>query len=208
MAGLVSDWRKPTAKNPDRWLEQAPDYSRPICAQLRDWIFRWEPDLVPSVKWGSLCFKARKLVVGLGAFKHHAGLTFFRGTELPDPENLFNQGEDNVSIRTIRLTTLENFNHKALKRLLHLAVELDYEPKMPTPPKAKRPQLPTPDFFAAALKKNKLAAANFAKMTFSCQREYLAWLGSAKREETQTQRLEQTLAALAHGYRWADRKKA
>ncbi|CAN5357421.1 hypothetical protein BH09VER1_BH09VER1_28950 [soil metagenome] len=208
MAGLVSDWRKPAAKDPDRWLDQAPDFSRPICAHLRDWIFRWEPDLEPSVKWNSLCFKARKLVVGLGAFKHHAGVVFFRGTELADEAGLFNQGEDNASIRTIRLTTLENFNHKALKRLLHLAVELDYEPKMPGPPKVKRPQLPMPNFFAAALKNNPVAAANFEKMSASCQREYLAWLGFAKREETKAQRLEQTIAALKSGHRWADRKLA
>lgn len=207
MAGLVSDWRKPVIKNPDRWLEQAPEFSRPICAQLRDWIQRWEPDLEPSVKWGALCFKARKLVVGLGAFKHHAGLTFFRGTELPDDAGLFNQGEENVSIRTIRITTLENFNQRALKRLLHLAVELDYEPAMPKPPKAKRPQLPMPPEFAKALKGNPAAAANFEKMSFSCQREYLAWIGSAKREETKARHIAQAIAALSKGYRWVDRKK-
>lgn len=208
MAGLVSDWRKAVGKDPDRWLEQAPEFSRPICAQLRDWIQRWEPDLEPVVKWGALCFKARKLVIALGAFKYHAGLTFFRGTELPDEAELFNQGEDNVSIRTIRLTTLENFNQRALKRLLRLAVELDYEPALPKPPQARRPQLPMPPELAEALKKSPAAAANFEKMSFSGQREYLAWVGSAKRDETKAQRVEQTIAAVSKGYRWANRKKA
>lgn len=207
MAGLVKDWRMKTPRDSDDWLENAPEFSRPIAAQLREWILQWEPDLREAIKWGQLCFSGHKLVLGLGAFKKHVGIVFFRGSELSDPTRLFEQ-EGNVSLRTIRLTTLDGFNRQAFRALLRAAVELDAEPAVPKPPGPKREPLPLPDFFAKALKKDKSASAGFEKLSPSCQREYIAWLSSAKRPETREKRLAETLSALADGRKWAQRKPA
>lgn len=206
MGGLVSDWRSKPTKNPDVLLEQAPEFSKPIVTQLREWVFRWEPDLDESVKWGALCYKGRKLVVALGVFKKHAGITFFRGTELPDKAGLFNQGEGNASIRTIRLTTLDGFNKEAFRALLRAAVNLDAEPWTPPPSPTKRPPLPMPDFFAKELKRNKKAAAGFQSLAPTYQREYINWVSTAKQPETRARRLAETLKALAAGRRYSDRK--
>ena len=59
---------------------------------------------------------------------------------------------------------------------------------------------------ALADKKHRAAAENFKKLSPSCQREYLVWLTTAKLPETQQRRLKQTLAALATGRKWAQRK--
>jgi hypothetical protein len=94
--------------------------------QLREWILGWEPDLTESIKWNMLCFSGRKLVCGLSACQHHLGVTFFRGTELPDPAQLFNEGgENNTNIRSMRLTALDGLNREALRSLLRAAVELE-----------------------------------------------------------------------------------
>ena len=208
MGGLVDNSGNARGRKPDTWLDSCPEFSRPLCSELRDLIQRWAPDLSESIKWGSLCFTGHKLVCALGAFQKHAGLVFFRGTELPDPAGLFNQGEGNTNIRTIRLTTLDGLNRPALKRLLHLAVELDARPDIPPLPPRKREPWPVPDFFTKALKTNKKAAAFYASLAPTYQREYLVWLTTAKREETRDQRLAQTLAALAAGRKWAQRKLA
>jgi hypothetical protein len=39
------DVRRSRTKDPNRWLATCPDFSRSICEELRDLIFRWEPDL-------------------------------------------------------------------------------------------------------------------------------------------------------------------
>lgn len=187
-------------------MENCPDFARPVCAQLRDWIFRWEPDLTESVKWNMLCFAGRKLVCGISGCKKHVGIAFFRGTELHDPVELFIPAENNTWIRSIRITNFEKFPREAFRRLLHAAVALDADPEMPPPPAQKREQWPMPDFFARALKKNRAAAANFEKFAPTYQREYLVWLTTAKREETREKRLAETLAALAAGRKWAQRK--
>lgn len=207
---LLMDCSRARTRNPSEWLELAPEFSRPLAGQLTDWILTWEPDLHEGVKWNMLCFTGRKLVCGLSACKSHLGITFFRGTELADPARLFTDGsENNTNIRSVRLTSLETLNRDALRALLHAAVELDADPMIPPAPKMKRKPWPMPAFFKQALgeKKHRAAAENFKKLPPTCQREYLVWISTAKRPETRRQRLSQTLAALARGRKWAQRKQ-
>jgi hypothetical protein len=196
------------SKDPDEWLESAPDFSRPIAADLREWIFRTAPDLTESIKWNNLCFSGRKLVCGLSACKKHVSIFFFRGTELADPAGLFCGGEGNTNIRTVRITAAGEVNRRALAALLHAAIALDAQSEVPPAPKIKREPWPMPEFFAKALRANKKAAVGFAAFAPTYQREYLVWLTTAKREETRAQRLAQTLKALAAGRKWIDRKLA
>lgn len=196
-------------RDPGEWLETCPDFSQPLADQVVEWILTWEPDLTESIKWNMLCFSARKLVCGLSACRAHLGITFFRGTELPDPARLFgNAGANNTNILGLRLTTLDSFNREAFRRLLHAAVALDADPTLPAAPKAKRMPWPMPDFFQAALaqKGNRAAAEGFARLAPTYQREYLVWLTVAKRPETRNKRLAETLRALAAGRKWAQRK--
>ena len=205
------DCNRARAKVPSEWLESRADFSRPLAEQLVDWILNWEPDLTESIKWNNLCFSGRKLAVGLSACQKHLALFFFRGTELPDPAGLFAPGgEKNTNIRSIRITTLDGFDRAALRALLHAAVALDADPTLPPVPKAKRKPWPVPAFFKQALaeKRNRAAAENFRKLAPSCQREYLVWLSTAKLPETRARRLAETLAALASGRKWAQRKPA
>ena len=205
------DCNRARTKDPGEWLETCPVFSQPLAEQLVEWILLWEPDLTESIKWNNLCFSARKLVCGISACQKHLSIVFFRGTELPDPAQLFNEGgENNTNIRSIRLTSFERLNRPALRALLRAAVELDADPAIPPAPKVKRAPWPVPDFFQKALaeKRHARAAAGFKNLSPSCQREYLVWLSTAKQPETRERRLKQTLAALTTGRKWAQRKQA
>jgi uncharacterized protein YdeI (YjbR/CyaY-like superfamily) len=202
------DCSTPRTRNPDLWLESRPEFSRSLCAQLREWIHRWEPDLTESIKWNMLCFTGRKLVCGISGCQKHVALSFFRGVELPDPAGLFWGGENNTSIRSIRLTTLEGFSPEALRKLLRAAVNLDLDPDRPPLPPRRRDPLPMPTELAEALSANRKAAAGFANLAPTYRREYIVWISSAKRDETRRKRLAETIAALGRGLKWIDRKKA
>jgi uncharacterized protein YdeI (YjbR/CyaY-like superfamily) len=201
------DVRRAKTTDPEEWLERAPEFSRAIAAQVREWFLHWEPDLEEAIKWNILSFSGRKLVCGVSACQRHVGIAFFRGTELPDPAGLFSGGEGNTNIRSVRLKSLEELDVRALRALLHAAVELDADPTMLPAPKVKREPWPVPEFFAQALKKNRRAAAFFESLKPTYQREYLVWVSTAKREETRERRVTETLAALAAGRKWIDRKK-
>lgn len=203
------DCSRARTNDPGEWLQTCPDFSQPLAEQVVEWFLNWEPDLAESIKWNMLCFSGRKLVCGLSACQKHLGVTFFRGTELPDPAKLFiPASEGNTNIRSIRLTTLWGLNLSALRALLHAAVILDADPTIPPAPKVKRNPWPMPAFFKAALalKQNCAAARGFKNLSPSCQREYLVWLTTAKRPETRARRLAETLAALESGRKWAQRK--
>jgi uncharacterized protein YdeI (YjbR/CyaY-like superfamily) len=201
------DVRRSRTKNPDQWLATCPEFSRPICEALREFIFRWEPDLTETVNTNMLCYTARKRVFALGAFVKSACVTFFRGSELPDSAGLLNQGEGNHLIRNIALTSLEGLDLAALRALMRAAVKLDAEVDRPPPAPRKREPLPMPPALAKGLKGNKAAAAFFESLKPTYQREYMAWVGFAKLPETQEKRLRETLKALAAGKKWAQRRQ-
>ncbi|MBV6498760.1 MAG: hypothetical protein CJBNEKGG_00988 [Prosthecobacter sp.] len=200
------DCSRAKTHDPDTWVEQAPAFSKPLAEQVREWILRWQPDLTESIKWNMLCFSGHRLVCGLSACKHHLGISFFRGTELRESTSLFTGGEGNTSIQSIRLTSLEALDARAFRQLLQAAVRLDASPQLPPPPKVRREEWPMPEVLAKALKSNKAAAANFETLSRTCQREYKVWISMAKQPETLARRLKETLAALAAGRKWAQRK--
>src|SRR3954464_13111409 len=97
------DVRRSRTKNPDRWLATCPEFSRPICRELRDLVFRWESDLTETVNTNMLCYTGRKRVFALGGFQKSVCITFFRGSELSDPARLLDVAEGNHLIRNITL---------------------------------------------------------------------------------------------------------
>ncbi|HEX2751330.1 MAG TPA: YdeI/OmpD-associated family protein [Verrucomicrobiales bacterium] len=200
------DVRPSRTNNPEVWLETCPEVSRPLCETVRDWILTWEPDLSESIKWNMLCYTGQKHVCALGGFKKWAGLTFFRGAELPDAAVLCDQRAENASVMTIRFTSIESIDRWALKRLLRAAVHLDET----VPPlkivKEPRPLPEIPPILAKALQKNGAARRFFESLKPTYQREYLIWVGTAKLPETQQKRLTETMTALTAGRKWAQRK--
>lgn len=198
--------RTPT-RDPETWLDLAPEASQAMARQVRAWIQRWEPDLSEAIKWHMLCFSGRKLVCGLSACQKHLGITFFRGTELRDVTKLFTGGASNTSILSIRVTSLDKLDAQALRRLLHAAVALDADETAKPPPPKKREEWPMPEALAKGLKKDKKAAAFFETLKPTYQREYKVWISTAKQPETIAKRLAETLRALSRGKKWAQRRE-
>ena len=56
-----------------------------------------------------------------------------------------------------------------------------------------------PDFFLAALKKNKEAQMTFESFSYSHKKEYLEWITEAKGEDTRNKRLETALEWMSDG---------
>lgn len=202
------DCRPSRTKDPDKWMATCPPFSKPIVEELRELIFRWEPDLKESVKTNMLTFAGRKNVCALGAYVREAEILLFRGAELNDAKQLFNSGLENVSIRDIKLTSIEELDRAAFRALLRAAVLLDRQPSLPGPPKQKREPLPMPAHFGSALKKHRAAADFFESLKPTYQREYIAWNTFVKTPEARARRLAETIAALAAGRKWAQRKLA
>lgn len=203
------DCARTTARDPEAWLDNAPEFSQAMARQVRDWVQRWEPDLTESIKWNMICFSGRKLVCAISACKKHLGVSFFRGVELREmtATDLFVGGEQSTSIQTLRITDPKQLNATKLRALVHAAVALDADESARPPPPKKKAEWPMPEALAKALKENKTAAANFEAFKPTYQREYKVWVSTAKQPETIQKRVEETVCALAKGLKWVDRKK-
>ena len=71
--------------------------------------------------------------------------------------------------------------------------------KRPQPARSAKKELVVPDYFLAAVTKNRKALAAFDRFSYSHKKEYVEWVTEAKREETRAQRLETTVHWLSQG---------
>ena len=102
-----------------------------------------------------------------------------------------------------RITSLQELPGKrVLGGYIRKAIALNEagtQPARKTKDAKPKPPAAVPDDLAAALKKNRKAAAVFDGFSNSNRREYIEWITEAKREETRSKRLAQTLEWLEEG---------
>jgi uncharacterized protein YdeI (YjbR/CyaY-like superfamily) len=183
----------------DQWFRDRSDFAKPICEKLRSIIHQAAPDLEEVIRWGMLWFKGGQLVCGIGAFKVHVRLIFFRGSELEDPHGLFQRDETDTKAHGTLYKAVSDIQTAPLRDLLKRAVKLDESGKPKPQPKVKRAEIPVPEVLRKALAKDKAARQAFEALAPSHRREYNEWISSAKQPETAQRRLEKTLAKLAAG---------
>lgn len=177
----------------DAYITQAADFAKPILLRVRKLVHAACPDVTETIKWGAPFYEYRGILICTPAFKQHCALVFWKG------KLIFGKNDQRKKLR--HLTSLADLpGDKILTGYIRHAIELN-EAGVKTPrfqPKAT-PKLVVPDYFLAALKKNKKALTTFENFSPSCRREYVEWLIEAKREATRAQRLQTAIQWLAAG---------
>ena len=179
----------------DAYIANAADFARPILVHLRDVVHAACPGVEETIKWGMPHFMHHGMLAGMAAFKAHATFGLWRGKELvPDgDESAMGQFGCLASVRDLP-------PKRTLVALVKKAAALN-EAGTPRPRRVvakKPPPVPSPAF-AAALKRNREAARNFAALAPGQQREYVAWIDEARREETRDKRIAQAVEWIAEG---------
>lgn len=190
----------PTDARIDAYIDQAAPFAQPILRHLRALIHQACPEIEEAFKWSRPTYLYRgRLFCGTAAFKAHA--TF--GIWHQDMAKVFDQeiGKSNQAMGVLgRITALEDLPSDAMMlRYIKTAKKLHDDGKPTRSKPQPRAPLPVPTDLAAALKKNKSAAATFEKLPPSHRREYIEWLTEAKRDETRQKRLATTVEWLAEG---------
>lgn len=180
----------------DAYIERQRDFARPILHHLRALVHRMCPDVVETLKWSAPAFAYRgEILAGMAAFKEHATFGFWKGELVTG-----HRGEGAMGSFG-RITALSDLpDDAALELFVARAMALaDAGVKQPRVLKHPKPPLEVPADLAAALADNPPATATFDALPPSGQREYIEWLTEAKRLETRTRRLAQTVEWLAEG---------
>ena len=182
----------------DAYIASSADFAQPILNHLRRLVHAACPDVEETMKWNFPHFLHRGMLCSMAAFKAHCTFGFWKGKLLFAGRAPAESAHGQFG-RLLSLADLPSDN--ILLGYIRKAAELNEAGvKAPARPKpgAKR-ELVVPDYFLAALGKNKKAQATFENFSPSHRREYVEWITEAKQEETRARRMQTALGWLAKG---------
>jgi hypothetical protein len=107
----------------DVYVDGLPGWQRDLVARLRELIHDADPEVVEEWKWDTPVFSHGGRMCGIGGFKDHVKLNFFKGASLPDADGLFNAGLEAKTSRAIDFAEGDRPDEEAVKRLIAAAVD-------------------------------------------------------------------------------------
>lgn len=180
----------------DAYIAKSPAYARPILTKIRSLFHKACAQIEEVMKWSFPHFEYRGAVAGMAAFKEHCRFGFWKASLMSDPAKMLGPGMEGTKIASLA----DLPSDKIMLQYIREAVDLNQRgvkiPKVKKPP--KKP-VEIPDYFLAALKKNKKALATFEAFSPSHKREYVEWITDAKQEKTREQRIATAIEWMAEG---------
>lgn len=185
----------------DAYIAKSAEFARPILTHLRALVHEGCPEVAETIKWGMPSFTQHDNILCIVAgFKAHCALTFWHhGMEAVIGRDQAAQAMGSFG----RITSLKDLPaDKVMLGYIRQAVKLNASgapARLRPVAKGKPKPMAVPEDLAAALKKNKKAAAVFAAFSPSKRKDYIEWLTEAKREETRAKRLATAIEWIAEG---------
>ncbi|HEY4965448.1 MAG TPA: YdeI/OmpD-associated family protein [Puia sp.] len=186
----------------DAYIEKAAPFAKPVLIKLRKLIFQACPEAVETIKWSFPNYEAHgSMLCSMAAFKEHCAFGFWKASLLKDPEAILQVKDRNAMGHLDRIGSLKDLPaDRILVAYIKEAALLNKNNiKVARPKATPKKELSVPKSLAAALKKNKKAAAFFEEFSPSGRREYIEWITEAKTEETLSKRLATTIEWLSEG---------
>ncbi|HSX47582.1 MAG TPA: DUF1801 domain-containing protein [Patescibacteria group bacterium] len=101
----------------DKYIESLPLWQQNICQQVREIIHAADKDVIETIKRTNRpYFVLNGNICALLAAKSHVNI-FIYDPIAPDPKGLINQGQNNLTARSIQLHENENIDKDALIKL-------------------------------------------------------------------------------------------
>jgi len=190
----------PRDKRVDAYIAKAADFAQPIMRELRDIVHEGCPEVEEDIKWGFPHFTYKGILCSMAAFKGHCAFLFWKaGRILEDTDTKPGEAMGQFG----RITSLKDLppRRTLLKYVAEAKRLKDQGAKSPAKPKPRtqNSQIEVPDYFTAALKKNKQALATFNAFPYSKRKDYVEWVTEAKTDDTRVRRLQTSIEWLAEG---------
>ncbi|UXR33282.1 YdeI/OmpD-associated family protein [Staphylococcus simulans] len=158
-------------------------------------------DLTEDYKWMHPCYTLNdKNVVLIHGFKDYCALLFHKGALMKDPEHKLIQQTKNVqAARQLRFTSLAQIEAESemIAAYVDEAVEIEHSGKKVEMKKTEEYDMPQE--LQAALEADEQLNEAFNNLTPGRQRQYMYFIGQAKREATRKARVEKYKAQILAG---------
>jgi uncharacterized protein YdeI (YjbR/CyaY-like superfamily) len=188
----------------DAYIAKAKPFAQPVLEHLRELVHKGCPTVEETVKWSMPFFEYEgAILANMSAFKAHCKFGFW-GSEMGAVLRAAGLERNNGGDSLGKITSVKELPaDKVIVELVRQAVGSIQRGEQISPIASRKEKkavavAESPELMAA-LKKNKGAAAVFAKFSVSAQKEYVAWIVEAKRAETREKRLAQAVEWIAEG---------
>ncbi|HEV3038825.1 MAG TPA: YdeI/OmpD-associated family protein [Candidatus Angelobacter sp.] len=186
-------------KRINAYIAKSADFAQPILHELRELVHKACPDVEEAMKWSFPHFMYKGMLCSMASFKEHCAFGFWKASLIFDgKENTPADGMGHFG----RITSRKDLPaKKVLLGYIKKAVQLNDEGvKVPkAKPKTDKKDFKVPDYFLAALKKNKKALTVFEGFPYSKKKDYVDWVTEAKTGDTRERRLATSVEWLAEG---------
>lgn len=162
-----------------------------------------------TLKWGIPTYVYdKKNLVGIGAFKHHVGLWFFQGALLKDEKQILHNAQERKTkaMRQIHFKDINEINETILNTYLKETINNQKKGLSIKIKRSNEEVILTPEL-EAYLKEHPSMQKAFNELTVGKQREYAAYISSAKREKTKNDRLDKIRPLVLKGEGLNDKYK-
>ena len=186
----------------DSYIAKSADFAKPILTHIRRLVHAACPQVEETMKWSFPHFMYKGILCSMAAFKHHCAFGFWKGALILNKRAAAGEVAEAAMGQFGRLTAVSDLpKYEVLTGYVKEAARLNEAGiKLPAKSKPKeKKELVVPDYFMAALKKNKKALTTFEAFSYSHKKEYVEWITEAKAEDTRTKRLNTALAWMAVG---------
>jgi uncharacterized protein YdeI (YjbR/CyaY-like superfamily) len=190
----------------DAYIAKSADFAKPILTHLRNLIHDKCPSVEETIKWNFPHFMYKspgarntRVLCSMASFKQHCAFGFWYtggGTMSGEPKAAEGMGQYG------KITSIADLpKDKELLKQIKDAVKLhDSGIKPATRARSKgKKELEVPEYFSAALRKNKMALATFDQLNYSNKKDYVEWITEAKTEETRKKRLQTAVEWMSEG---------
>lgn len=201
----------------DAYIAKSADFAKPILTHLRELIHETCPTVEETTKWSFPHFlykgpsdRSARILCSMASFKQHCAFGFWY---LAMSDSGSGKADNGPAMGQYgRITGLGDLpKDKAIIQQIKEAIKVHDAGVKPIPSArpAEKKELEIPNYFTAALKKNKKALAAFDEFNYSSKKEYLEWVVEAKTEETRKKRLETAIEWISEGKtrHWKYQKK-
>jgi uncharacterized protein YdeI (YjbR/CyaY-like superfamily) len=179
----------------DAYIAKAAPFAKPILNEIRQRVHAACPEVEETMKWSAPHFDYKGMMCGMSSFKEHCAFGFWKS-----PLILGADTARDAAGQFGRLTKVSDLpSKKVFTEYIRKAMALnDAGITLERPKRAPR-TLEIPDYFTAAVRKNKKAWAAFEAFSPSHRREYVEWIAEAKTDTTRARRLAQAIEWMAEG---------
>jgi uncharacterized protein YdeI (YjbR/CyaY-like superfamily) len=189
-------------KQVDAYIAKSADFAKPILRHLRELVHKACPEVQEVIKWGFPNFDYKGVMCSMAAFKEHCSFGFWKASFMRDPKKILQVSDRGSMGNFDRISSLKDLpTDKILIDFIKQSAELNdkgVKRKVKVTPKGSK-SIDTPDYFAKALKKNKVAEEIFENFAYSHRKEYIMWFEEAKTEDTRNKRIAQAIEWISEG---------